>query len=220
MKAIIVGCGRIGSQLAYSMYKRGHEISVVDEEEASFENLPTDFQGRLHEGDAMNQDVLERAGVKNCDALAAVTDSDALNIIIAHIAQSEYKVERVIARNYDPKLRKVYEVFGIQVVSSTSWGSQRIEELMTDTDIRTVFSAGNGEVEIYELPINAPLNNLKISDLITCNTCTPLAITRAGKASLPDMDTVVQSGDILTVAATMDGIQSTHANLLKLEKEG
>jgi len=220
MKAIIVGCGRIGSQLAYSMYKRGHEISVVDEEEASFENLPTDFQGRLHEGDAMNQDVLERAGVKNCDALAAVTDSDALNIIIAHIAQSEYKVGRVIARNYDPKLRKVYEVFGIQVVSSTSWGSQRIEELMTDTDMRTVFSAGNGEVEIYELPINTPLNNLKISDLITCTTCNPLAITRAGKASLPDMDTVVQSGDILTVAATMDGIQSTLANLLKLEKEG
>jgi trk system potassium uptake protein len=219
MKAIIVGCGRIGSQLAYSMYKRGHEISVVDEEEASFENLPTDFQGRLHEGDAMNQDVLERAGVKNCDALAAVTDSDALNIIIAHIAQSEYKVGRVIARNYDPKLRKVYEVFGIQVVSSTSWGSQRIEELMTDTDMRTVFSAGNGEVEIYELPINAPLNNLKISELITCSTCNPLAITRAGKASLPDMDTVVQSGDILTVAATMDGIQSTLANLLKLEKE-
>ena len=102
--------------------KRGHEVSVVDEEETSFENLPTDFQGRLHEGDAMNQDVLERAGVKNCDALAAVTDSDALNIVIAHIALSEYKVERVIARNYDPKLRKVYEVFGIQVVSSTSWG--------------------------------------------------------------------------------------------------
>ena len=220
MKAIIVGCGRIGSQLAYSMFKRGHEISVVDEEEASFENLPTDFQGRLHEGDAMNQDVLERAGVKNCDALAAVTDSDALNIIVAHIAQSEYKVGRVIARNYDPKLRKVYEVFGIQVVSSTSWGSQRIEELMTDTDMRTVFSAGNGEVEIYELPINASLNNLKISDLITCTTCNPLAITRAGKASLPDMDTVIQSGDILTVAATMDGIQSTRANLLKLEKEG
>jgi len=220
MKAIVVGCGRIGSQLAYSMYKRGHEISVVDEEEASFENLPTDFQGRLHEGDAMNQDVLERAGVKNCDALAAVTDSDALNIIVAHIAQSEYKVGRVIARNYDPKLRKVYEVFGIQVVSSTSWGSQRIEELMTDTDMRTVFSAGNGEVEIYELPIKKSLNNLKISDLITCTTCNPLALTRAGKASLPDMDTVVLSGDILTVAATMDGIQSTRANLLKLEKEG
>jgi trk system potassium uptake protein TrkA len=219
MKAIVVGCGRIGSQLAYSLYKSGHEVSVVDEEEASFENLPSDFQGRLHEGDAMNQDVLERAGVKHCDALAAVTDSDALNIIVSHIAKSEYNVVQVIARNYDPKLRKVYEVFGIQVVSSTSWGAQRIEELMTDAGMRTVFSAGNGEVEIYELPITASMNNLKISDLITCNTCNPLALTRAGKAFLPDMETVVLSGDVLTVAATMDGIQSTRANLLKLEKE-
>ena len=73
MKAIVVGCGRIGSQLAYSLYKSGHEVSVVDEEEASFENLPSDFQGRLHEGDAMNQDVLERAG---CEALRCVSCGD------------------------------------------------------------------------------------------------------------------------------------------------
>lgn len=219
MKAIIVGCGRIGSQLAYSMYKRGHEVSVIDEDEVSFENLPSDFQGRLHEGDAMNQDVLERAGVKSCDALAAVTDTDALNIVVSHIAKQEYKVAHVIARNYDPRMRQVYEAFGIQVVSSTSWGAQRIEELMTDTEIRTVFSAGNGEVEVYELMINAPLNNFRISDIITCNTCKPLALTRAGKAELLEMDAVVQQGDLLTVAATIDGIQSTRTNLLKLEKE-
>ncbi len=219
MKAIIVGCGRIGSQLAYSMYKRGHEVSVIDEDEVSFENLPSDFQGRLHEGDAMNQDVLERAGVKSCDALAAVTDTDALNIVVSHIAKQEYQVAHVIARNYDPRMRQVYEAFGIQVVSSTSWGAQRIEELMTDTEIRTVFSAGNGEVEVYELLIKAPLDNLMISDIITCNTCKPLALTRAGKAELLEMDAVVQQGDLLTVAATIDGIQSTRTNLLKLEKE-
>ena len=219
MKAIIVGCGRIGSQLAYSMYKRGHEVSVIDEEETSFENLPSDFQGRLHEGDAMNQDVLERAGVKNCDALAAVTDTDALNIVVSHIAKQEYNVAHVIARNYDPRMRQVYEAFGIQVVSSTSWGAQRIEELMTDTEVRTVFSAGTGEVEVYELLIKGPLHNLRISDIITCNTCKPLALTRAGKAELLEMDAVVQQGDLLTVAATIDGIQSTRTNLLKLEKE-
>jgi trk system potassium uptake protein TrkA len=201
------------------MYKRGHEVSVIDEDEVSFENLPSDFQGRLHEGDAMNQDVLERAGVKSCDALAAVTDTDALNIVVSHIAKQEYKVAHVIARNYDPRMRQVYEAFGIQVVSSTSWGAQRIEELMTDTEIRTVFSAGNGEVEVYELMINAPLNNFRISDIITCNTCKPLALTRAGKAELLEMDAVVQQGDLLTVAATIDGIQSTRTNLLKLEKE-
>ncbi len=219
MKAIVVGCGRIGSQLASSLFKRGHEVSVIDADGASFDNLPANFQGRLHEGDAMNQDVLERAGVKNCDALAAVTDNDGLNIVIAHIAQKEFNVPHVIARNYDPQIRQVYETFGIQVVSSTSWGAQRIEELMVDTDIRTVFSAGNGEVEIYELPIHQGLKDLSLSDIITCSTCNPLAITRAGKAFLPSLDTKVETGDILTVAATMDGIQSTRSIFLKHARE-
>jgi trk system potassium uptake protein TrkA len=219
MKAIVVGCGRIGSQLAANLFKRGHEVSVIDEDGSAFDNLPANFQGRLHEGDAMNQDVLERAGVRSCDALAAVTDNDALNIVISHIAKFQFYVPHVIARNYDPQIRQVYEVFGIQVVSSTSWGAQRVEELMIDTDFKTVFSAGNGEVEIYELPIHVSLDKKKISEIITCSTCKPLAITRAGKAFLPEMDSIVETGDILTVAATMDGIQSTRANLLKSERE-
>ncbi len=219
MKAIVVGCGRIGSQLAASLFKRGHEVSVIDENDSAFENLPANFQGRLHEGDAMNQDVLERAGVRTCDALAAASDNDALNIVVAHIALKEFNVPHVIARNYDPQLRQIYETFGIQVVSSTSWGAQRIEELLVDTGMRTVFSAGNGEVEVYELPITAALNDHQIADLITCSTCKPLALTRAGKAFIPEFTTIIETGDILTVVATMDGIQSTRANLANFERE-
>lgn len=220
MKAIVVGCGRIGSQLSAMLFSRGHEVSVIDEDGNSFDNLPTNFQGRLHEGDAMNQDVLERAGVRTCDALAAVTDNDALNIVVSHIALTEFNVPHVIARNYDPKIRQMYEAFGIQVISSTSWGAQRIEELMVDSEMRTVFSAGNGEVEIYELLIHPRLKGRTVEDLLECSICKPLAITRAGKAFLPELDTPVESGDILTVAATMDGIQATRANLAKCEREG
>lgn len=219
MKTIVVGCGRIGSQLAYNLFKRGHEVAVVDELDTSFDNLPADFQGRLHEGDAMNQDVLARAGIAHCDALAAVTDSDALNIVVSHIAKVEYNVPNIIARNYDPHFRQLFETFGIQVVSSTSWGAQRIEELLTDTNIRTVFSAGNGEVEVYELPIDKSLDKFRLSDLMVCNTCKPLALTRAGKASIPDNDTIVNVGDLLTVAATFEGIRETRAHLQSLQKE-
>lgn len=219
MKAIVVGCGRIGSQLAYNLYKRGHEVSVVDERDTTFDNLPSDFQGRLHEGDAMNQDVLARAGIAHCDALAAVTDSDALNLVVSHVAKVEYNVANVIARNYNPTVRPFFESFGIQVVSSTSWGAQRIEELLTDPNGRTVFSAGNGEVEVYELSIPLALDQKTLAELMVCNTCKPLAITRAGKASIPEDDTVLEVGDILTVAATFEGIQKTREHLLALQKE-
>jgi trk system potassium uptake protein TrkA len=220
MKTIVVGCGRIGATLAYSLYKRGHEVSVVDDNPGSFNNLPADFQGRIHEGDALNQDVLMRAGIASCDSIASVTNNDALNAVVSHIARVEYKVPNIIARNYDPHMRALFEAFDIQVVSSTSWGAQRVEELMTDGDFRTVFSAGNGEVEIYELIIPAEWQGKLLNDLVRCTTCKPLAITRAGRAFIPEMDAELHSGDVLSVAATFDGINETRTQLRQVKKVG
>lgn len=213
MKIIVVGCGRIGAELAYSLFKRGHQVSVVDDNVNSFNNLPPDFEGKHQEGDAMNQDVLLRAGIQNCDALAAVTNNDTLNAVVSHIAKTEFNVPNIVARNYDPHLRPVFEAFNIQIISSTSWGAQRIEELLIDAEGRTVFSAGNGEVEIYEIKIPNAWNGKNVGDLVTCTDCKWLAITRAGSAFLPEENSVLHSGDILTVAATFNGITETRENL-------
>jgi trk system potassium uptake protein TrkA len=219
MKAIVVGCGRIGAELAYRLYKRGHDVSVVDNVAASFGNLPSDFQGRIHEGDALNQDVLIRAGIQTADVLAAVTNNDALNMVVSHIAKTEYKVPNVVARNYNPDVREFFEKFDLQVVSSTSWGAQRIEELMYHADARTVFSAGNGEVEIYELTIPDAWEGKAIEDLIPCSECKPIALTRGGRASIPENNTILKMGDILNVAATFDGIEETRKRLSATRKE-
>jgi trk system potassium uptake protein len=219
MKAIVVGCGRIGAELAYRLFKRGHEVSVIDNVPASFNNLQSDFEGRIQEGDALNRDVLVRAGIETCDVLAAVTNNDALNMVVSHIATTEFKVENVVARNYDPHAREIFETFGIQVVSSTSWGAQRVEELMYHSEARTVFSAGNGEVEVYELTIPDNWNGKKIVDLIPSDDCRPIAITRAGKAFLADKSTILQNCDVLSVAATFDGIETTRKVLFTNTKE-
>jgi trk system potassium uptake protein TrkA len=211
MKVIIVGCGRLGVTLAYNLYKNGQEVSVVDAVAAALNNLPADFNGRTQEGDALNQDVLERAGIKTCDALAAVTNSDALNVVVSHIARVCYSVPTVIARNYDPLMRPVFEAFGVQVVSSTAWGAQRVEELLYRFGVKTVFSAGNGEIEIYELTLPDHWDGHPVKDLIPCNDCRPIALTHAGKAQLPEPDLIVHTGDVLTVAATFDGIETTRA---------
>lgn len=213
MRIIVIGCGRIGIELAYNLYKLGHQVSVIDENVKSFTNLPPDFEGRVQEGDALNRDVLMRAGIEKCDALAAVTNNDSLNVVVSHIAKTEFNIANVVARNYDPYMRPLFEVFNVQVISSTSWGAQRIEELLLDAEGRTVFSAGNGEVEVYELKIPEGWDGRKVGELITFGECKWLAVTRAGKASLPDDETVLQTGDVLTVAATMEGIQDTRANL-------
>ena len=213
MKVIVVGCGRFGSELAYRLYKSNHDVAIVDAIPDAFDILPPDFKGRLVEGDALNQDVLHRAGIENADALAATSDNDSMNLVVAHIATSFYKVKRVVARNYDPKLRPIFEQFGVQMVSSSLWGSQRLEELIYHSEIRTVFSAGNGEVEVYEVHIPGACTGRTVREIFALPGCTVVAISRAGKALLPDMDYVLKEDDLVHISATFDGIEEVRLRI-------
>lgn len=214
MNFIVVGCGRVGAELALRLYKSGHQVAVVDQNEASFNRINPEFRGRTVWGETLRQDVLERAGVQNADGLAAVTNSDTLNAAVAHAARKIYKVPVVVCRNYDPRLRGMLEAFGLQIVSSTAWGAQRTEELLTSVSSRAVFSAGNGEVEIYELVIPESWAGRTWNELYAGNTETlPVALTRAGRALLPAADTKLKRGDMLNVSATFDGIKSLRERL-------
>ncbi len=206
MKIIVVGCGRMGAELAYRLYQRGHDVAVIDANSSAFNHLPTDFQGRFYEGDTLSYDVLHRAGIEHCDALAAVTNSDALNLVIAHTAKVSFNVRNVVARNYDPNCRELYEVFNIQVISATGWAAQRLEEMIYHSEIRTVFSAGNGEVEVYELKVPASLDGKPLQALLEQTETVPVSLTRAGKSVLPSADFKLQENDIVHISATLDGI--------------
>ncbi len=219
MNIIVVGCGRVGAELAFRLYQQKHRVFVIDHVSSAFNNLNPSFRGHLVEGEAMHQDVLERAGISIADAMATVTNSDPLNAIVAHIARSVYKIPNVVARNYDPRWRSLYESFDLQVISSSSWGAQRIEELLYHREIRSVFSAGNGEVEIYEFSVPSSWESRNLSELIHDSDCRPIAITRAGKALLTDEEVKLESGDIALVSATLSGIKKLRQRLA-LQKEG
>lgn len=207
MNMLVIGCGRVGSELAYRLFLRGHQVVVVDQSAETFHNLPADFRGRLIEGQALNQDVLTRAGIGQADGLAAVTSSDSVNAVIAHIAKQEFNVPTVVVRNFDSRRRPMMEVFGHQIVSSASWGAQRIEELLYRQETRTVFSAGNGEVELYEFSVRPEWHNRPLGELLPEKNCLAVALTRAGRAILPDKDTVVMEGDVILISATLEGSQ-------------
>lgn len=215
MNFFVIGCGRVGSELAFRMYKNGHDVVVVDKDREALNRLPAEFRGRTIEGDVLVEQMLERAGISEADGLAAVTNSDTLNAVVAHIAHVVYKVPMVVARNYDPSMLPVLEAFGHQVVSSTSWGAQRIQELLLDPSFRTIFSAGNGEVEIYEMMISPAWDEKPIGELLRGNPgCLPVALTRAGSAILPNAETLLQAGDLLNVSATFAGIKNLRSQLV------
>lgn len=207
MNLIVVGCGRVGAELSYRLFKGGHQVTVVDSDRESFNRLHPDFRGRTLEGEGLAENVLDRAGIKEADGLAAVTNSDTLNAVVAHTARIYYHVPVVVARNYDPNLRSVIESFGLQTVSSTFWGAQRVEELLINPSQRVVYSAGNGEVEVYEISIPELWNGRTLGELMKpLKQCYPVAITRAGRSSLPNMEAVLQSEDMINISSTYDGI--------------
>ncbi|MGQ9600172.1 MAG: potassium channel family protein [Anaerolineae bacterium] len=217
MNILIVGCGRVGSELAQRLYRRGHQVTVVDQDARAFRNLPPDFRGRTIEGQVMRQDVLRRAGIEQADGLAAVTNSDALNAVVARVVHLVYGLTNVVVRNYDPRWRPLIEALGLQIVSSASWGAQRIEELLYQTEIRWVYSAGNGEVEIYEFEVPQGWHGRLLNELLPERQCIAVALTRAGRAILPEAETRLEVGDIVNLSATLEGIEGLRRRLIGME---
>jgi trk/ktr system potassium uptake protein len=216
MNFVIVGCGRVGAELSYRLFKAGHQIAVVDSNRDAFNRLPPEFRGRTLEGEGLAESVLERAGIRDAHGLAAVTNSDTLNAVVAHTARVVYGVPIVVARNYDPELRSLIEAFGLQTVSSTYWGAQRVEELLTNPAQKAVYSAGNGEVEVYELIVPEGWAGHPLGELLDSPAqCYPVAVTRAGRSFLPDTSIVLESGDVVHVSSTFEGIGALYARLTK-----
>jgi trk system potassium uptake protein TrkA len=213
MKVIIVGCGRIGAELAYRLSKRNVDVSVIDLEESTFSNLPSDFHGRQVEGDALNRDTLHRAGIEHADALVAVTNKDALNAVICHTAREYYGVEQVVARNYNSSTRAMFEVFNVQVISGSTWAAQRMEEMVYHSEVRTVYSTGNGEIEIYEFTIPTSWDGQKISEVVPASGCAIVSVSHAGQATLAGNDTLLRGGDILHISATFEGVEAMRSRL-------
>lgn len=215
MNFIVVGCGRVGAELSFRLFTNGHQVVVVDNDQKSFNRLHPDFRGRTVEGEVLSSDALERAGIAKADGIAVVTNSDTMNAVIGHAIRVHYSnVKQVIVRNYDPAMREMLEAFGLQIVSSTAWGAERVQELLIDPSFRAVFSAGNGEVELYEMYISPKWDGLTLSTLLDgCSDTVCAALTRAGRAELPTPNTKLKNGDVLTISATLDGVKALRAKL-------
>lgn len=133
MRVIIMGCGRVGARLAQLLADDGHDVTVLDVEERSFERLPPDFPGTALVGNGIDVDVLRRAGIENVDAFAAVTQGDNRNIMASQMAKYIFHVPRVVTRIYDPIRSETYQALGIDAVSPTVIGAASLyERLMAD----------------------------------------------------------------------------------------
>ncbi len=130
MFIIVVGCGRLGSSLARSLSGAGHRVSVVDWTASSFDRLEDMPEIEKVLGTGIDVDVLRSAGAEECDALAAVTDHDNANIMIAQTAEKIFHIQQVVARVNEPRTEELLRRFGIASVCPTHLAARALFEAL------------------------------------------------------------------------------------------
>lgn len=126
MNIVILGCGRVGARLAGILDKEGHTVSVIDSSSDAFQRLSSDFGGSTYIGNGVDEDVLDRAGIRRADAFIAVTNGDNRNIMASQIAKELFQVKKVVCRIYDPIREETYREIGLDTFCPTKIGAQMI----------------------------------------------------------------------------------------------
>jgi len=131
MKVVIMGCGRVGAQLATLLDKEGHKVTVLDRDSDSFRRLPPDFSGTALLGNGIDESVLIKAGIEEADIFVVLTQGDNRNVMAAQIAKHIFNVPRVVCRIYDPLRQELYSALGLEAFSPTTIFAQMLKEKLT-----------------------------------------------------------------------------------------
>jgi len=130
MNIVIMGCGRVGAQLASMLDEEGHTVTIIDKEDYSFRRLNANFRGTALVGDGTDEDILMKAGIEQADAFVAVTQGDNRNVMAAQIAKHVFNVPRVVCRIYDPLREEMYHTLGLETMSPTTVGAKILKDMI------------------------------------------------------------------------------------------
>jgi trk system potassium uptake protein TrkA len=207
MKVIIMGCGRVGEAVSRLLAEEGHAVSVIDRDAAALERLGPTFRGQKVHGVGFQRPVLLAAGIEQADAFVATSSSDNANVVAARLARSAFHVPKVVARLYDPRRAEIYQRLGLVTISSTTWGAERIHELLTHRDLDPVVVFGNGEVCVLSVEVPPALAGRSVQQLTVSGEINVIAVTREGRAFIPALGTALRAGDSVHLAALAGAIE-------------
>jgi trk system potassium uptake protein TrkA len=197
---VIVGCGRVGSGLARILEEAGHTIAVVDKAPSAFRRLHPGFEGTTVVGVGFDRDRLHDAGIERADALAAVTNGDNSNILIARVARETFGIERVVARIYDPRRAAIYERLGITTIATVQWTTDRVLRRLVSDAADVDWTDPSARVVLVERPVAPGWAGRRLSDIDIAGLARVVAVSRLGVGSVPTDDLVTQEGDVVYVS--------------------
>lgn len=202
MNIIVVGCGRVGSQLATMLSVEGHNVVVIDRDEKAFRRLGGTFNGVTILGLGFDEEVLEEAGIRGADAFAATTDLDNTNLMAAEVARKIFGVKHVVARLYNPVRERTYQQLDLDYVCGTTLVAESLVEKI---------KAGHGhhltkieDIEVIEFRAGPAVEGKRVAEVEIARRFRIFAVIRGLVAQLPDADMVLHEGDIIFGAVKDD----------------
>lgn len=196
MYVIIVGCGRVGSELARLLSTEGHNVVVIDKNEGAFARLGSSFNGLTLVGSGFDEKVLKSAGIDKAEAFCAVTNGDNTNLISAQVAKKIFKVSKVLARVYDPQRAHIYAALGLDILS----GTMLFAAMLRDKIIESRFSSyliENKDLGVIEVEVKNDLIGKTIQEINMPGEFLVVAIRRMEAAIIPEAATVLKAKDVL-----------------------
>lgn len=206
MKVIIMGCGRVGEQVSRLMADEGHAVAVIDQDPEALARLGPTFRGQTVLGLGFDRRVLLEAGIETADGFVATSSSDNANIVAARLARNVFHVPKVVARLYDPRRAEIYRRLGLVTISSTTWGAERIHELLSHGDLDPVHTFGSGEVCLLSVDAPPHLVGRTVHNLAVPGEIVVVALTRDGRALIPSLGTQFRRGDVLHLAVLAEAM--------------
>lgn len=162
MNFVVIGSGRVGSQLATILSADGHNVTIVDSNPDNFNILPSTFSGKKVSGIEFEVEVLKEAEVGSADGVAVVTPNDNTNIMVAETIRQIFGIKSIVIRIFDPRKKKTYERLDLRGVCPTTLGSYQIYAELLSMKLNSRLPLNNGDFELLEIPIQlVNIENIK-----------------------------------------------------------
>ncbi len=196
MYVIIVGCGRVGSELAKLLTGEGYNVVVIDRNRASFERLGNTFNGLTMVGNGFDLELLKQAGIEKTNAFCAVTNGDNTNLISSQVAKKIFKVPKVIARVYDPLRAHIYANLGLDIIS----GTVLFASMLRDKIVESRFSSyliENKELSAIEIEVAREISGRSVGEINIPGEFMAVAVKRMDEVIMPQPSTILKAKDTL-----------------------
>ncbi|MEG0072682.1 MAG: TrkA family potassium uptake protein [Raoultibacter sp.] len=208
---IVVGCGRVGSQLASMLSENDSNVCVIDRRADAFVNLGRDFNGSTLQGVGFDEETLLKAGIEECDVVAAVTQLDNTNLMVAEVASRLFGVPHVIARLYNPGHERAYMQLGLDYVCGTSLVAEDVFSKIMAGHGSHLDTFGEFEVLRFSLNLNpVERKTIRVADLERTHDIRIAAFERAdgSASSIPTSESILYHGDSVLACVRHDLITS------------